>query len=107
LEGGAFDLSVAVGSQDEYLKTASARVGILRAPEAVFQMTDDGLVVAFDDFSDGHITSWKWDFGDGSSSTRQSPGHVYSEGGSYVVTLTVENEAGSDETSRLVRVLAR
>ncbi|MFM7729964.1 MAG: PKD domain-containing protein, partial [Flavobacteriales bacterium] len=36
-------------------------------------------------------TSYHWDFGDGQSSTLPSPQHVYADGGTYVVTLLVEN----------------
>lgn len=36
-----------------------------------------------------------WDFGDGSSSTLPQPVHAYAARGSYLVTLTVRNAAGS------------
>lgn len=35
-----------------------------------------------------NVSSWVWDFGDGSSSTDQNPVHVYTELGSYTVSLT-------------------
>lgn len=34
------------------------------------------------------LSQWNWDFGDGTNSTQQNPGHIYSEG-LYTVTLTV------------------
>lgn len=37
------------------------------------------------------ITSWNWNFGDGQSSTLKNPTHVYQNGGSYSVTLTVSD----------------
>jgi PKD repeat protein/uncharacterized protein YfaP (DUF2135 family) len=37
------------------------------------------------------ITSWLWDFGDGSSSTQQNPTHTYNTNGSYTVALIVNN----------------
>ena len=37
------------------------------------------------------ITSWSWNFGDASSSTLQSPCHVYAAPGSYTVILTISN----------------
>jgi PKD repeat protein len=52
--------------------------------------------VKFTDLSTGSPTSWKWDFGDGTSSAEQNPVHVYQEEGSYDVTLTVTNSYGSD-----------
>ena len=47
-------------------------------------------MVAFTDRSRGEITSWSWDFGDGTSSTEQHPIHQYKEPGEFVVTLDVE-----------------
>lgn len=57
--------------------------------------------VAFTDLSIGKIASWKWEFGDGVTSTEQNPVHEYSQGRDYTVTLTVE---GPDGTSRLAKV---
>jgi PKD repeat protein len=40
----------------------------------------------------GVITSWLWDFGDGTpSSVQQNPQHLYAQAGTYQVTLTVTN----------------
>ncbi len=41
--------------------------------------------------SQSNVTSWYWDFGDGSSSTQQNPIHTYSDTGYYMVCLTVNN----------------
>ncbi|AKB29102.1 cell surface protein [Methanosarcina siciliae T4/M] len=57
---------------------------------------DAPLTVNFTDESTGSPTSWSWDFGDGDTSTEQSPSHTYSKAGNYTVNLTVENNAGSD-----------
>jgi len=68
--------------------------------------------VAFIDESIGNITSWKWDFGDGSTSTERHPVHVYDKpAGIYrgsvntpalytVVTLEVSGPAGTSKTSK-------
>jgi len=49
----------------------------------------------------------RWDFGDGTTSTERSPVHVYSEGGRYLVTLTVTGEDGATQTfTKEVRVHA-
>jgi len=58
-------------------------------------------LVAFTDQSAGEITAWKWDFGDGTTSTDQHPQHAYSRAGDFVVTLEVSGPAG---TSRFQRV---
>jgi PKD repeat protein/opacity protein-like surface antigen len=39
---------------------------------------------------------YMWNFGDGTTGTGANPTHVYSQPGTYNVTLTVRNNAGSD-----------
>jgi hypothetical protein len=56
---------------------------------------------AFKDLSQGKITFWNWDFGDGQSSTEQHPLHQYQAPGKYVVVLSVE---GSEGKSRRAKV---
>lgn len=40
------------------------------------------------------ITNWAWDFGDGNNSTQTNPSHVYSNPGTYTVTLVVTASNG-------------
>jgi len=61
----------------------------------------DRRLVAFKDQSVGRIDSWKWDFGDGASSTEQHPLHQYAKPGNYVVVLDI---AGPDGASRHSKV---
>jgi len=59
------------------------------------------LPVQFTDASfpiSGTITSWLWDFGDGSTSTLQNPGHVYTSARNFSVTLQVKNSNGCIST---------
>jgi PKD repeat protein len=49
------------------------------------------MVIHFQDQSSGQITLWQWSFGDGSTSTAQSPDHTYAAGGTYFVCLTVSS----------------
>jgi len=42
----------------------------------------------------GNVTSWRWDFGDGSSSNLQNPLHFYAAPGFYSVKLTVRTDLG-------------
>ena len=71
-----------------------------------FEVIDmERRLVAFKDASEGEITSWKWDFGDGTTSTEQNPIHRYKatagREGIYTVILYVTGPAG---TSRLAKV---
>ena len=58
------------------------------------------LAVAFTDASAGGPTSWRWDFGDGGTSTERNPVHTYAAEGTYTVTLTVENAHDSDTVTK-------
>lgn len=55
-----------------------------------------GNSVSFTDASTNTPTSWLWDFGDGNNSTAQNPSHTYATAGTFTVTLTATNGAGSD-----------
>ena len=48
----------------------------------------------------GGITTWTWDFGDGTTSNEQNPAHTYQNTGSYTVRLTVVGPKGSDSKTR-------
>jgi PKD repeat protein len=70
------------------------------APVAGFtENTTSGLNplnVQFNDQSTGYITSFYWDFGDGTNSTLQSPTHIYTTPGTYTVTETVTGPGGNN-----------
>jgi PKD repeat protein len=57
---------------------------------------DDPLKVHFTDFSNGNITDWEWNFGDGSISNEQNPVHVFPGPADYMVCLKVENSDTSE-----------
>jgi len=54
--------------------------------------------------SQGDISTFTWDFGDGSRSHEKSPVHRYSSGGKYQVTLKVEGPNGVDSWSMEVTI---
>ncbi len=54
------------------------------------------LSVTFSDLSAGSPENWLWNFGDGGTSAEQNPSHIYSQAGSFTVTLTVSNTLGLD-----------
>jgi len=68
------------------------------APTADFTSSCQDLACAFNDVSideDGSVVGWQWNFGDGSSSSVQSPSRTYAAGGTYTVTLTVTDNGGA------------
>jgi PKD repeat protein len=74
------------------------------APVAAFSAsTTTGvapLALNFINSSTGNVTSYKWTFGDGTTSTAQSPAHTYSAAGTYTVSLTATGPGGSNTQTR-------
>ncbi len=83
----------------------------LRKPveaEWSFQVIDmNRRLVAFEDRSHGEITSWRWDFGDGATSTERHPQHAYAKPGEFVVTLYVEGPKGKARRAKVWDVVLR
>lgn len=82
-------------------------------PVADFTMANpcsDKMRVTFTDNSDfgpipGTPRFWRWDFGDGNTSTQQSPTHVYAATGSYNVRLVVSDGNCESEMTQVVDII--
>ncbi len=75
-------------------------------PVAGFEFREvENLNVLFRDTSQNSPTSWHWDFGDGATSSEQSPRHRYSSTTTFTVTLEVANLAGSSTATKFVEVM--
>ena len=71
------------------------------SPVANFTDSVSGLTVNFTNTSTdtgGTITSYAWNFGDGSTSTSASPSHTYTTAGTYTVSLQVTDSTGATNT---------
>ncbi|MBM3977160.1 MAG: PKD domain-containing protein [Planctomycetes bacterium] len=66
-----------------------------------------GSAIQFSDLSTGGPTAWAWDFdGNGSTdSTVKNPTFVYSNVGTFTVSLTVSNALGSDGETKLDHIV--
>jgi PKD repeat protein len=77
---------------------------LLKTPVAAFSASPTSgyapLKVVFTDKSAGKPTSWKWNFGDGTSLTTKNPTHKYTKAGKYTVTLTVKNIKGNNKITK-------
>ena len=54
------------------------------------------LTVQFTDDSTNSPTAWSWSFGDGITSAVENPSYTYTTAGTYTVTLTATNAAGTN-----------
>ncbi|KAL3919376.1 MAG: hypothetical protein SGILL_003784 [Bacillariaceae sp.] len=70
-----------------------------------------GNVVQFDGSTssdpEGETLIYEWNFGDGDTSTVQSPSHVYNEAGEYRVTLMVIDEANQAQQASVTVVVGQ
>lgn len=73
-----------------------------------FTVVPDTRTVCFRDCSYGNITSWHWDFGDGTTSDEPNPIHTYARDyAHYVVTLEVEGPEGKARQCKVWEVCVR
>ena len=95
---GAYTVSLNASNAYGYNISTPTTVTVLEPPVAVFtaNVTEGNapLAVRFINQSAGNVTAWLWDFGDGTTSTEQSPTHVYTAAGAYTVSLNASNAYG-------------
>ncbi|MEO1263816.1 MAG: PKD domain-containing protein [Bacteroidota bacterium] len=78
-------------------------LGLDNIPVAKFRFEQDTvyyLQVEFTDLSYYEPMEWHWDFGDNTTSQDTSPVHVFPQGGTYEVCLTVSNINGEHNFCR-------
>lgn len=72
-------------------------------PTATFTVDCTDLNCSFDGSassdSDGSISSYEWDFGDGSIASGSTVSHTYATDGTYTVTLTVADDGGDTDSA--------
>ena len=84
---------------------ASVTVTEIGAPTSSFTLTQNNATVSVTDAATGIVDVGTWDFGDGTSSTAQSPApHTYASNGTYTITQIVENSCGSDTSEQTVNI---
>jgi PKD repeat protein len=76
------------------------------APFAFYSIEVNGTSVSFANKSTG-ATSYKWDFGDGSESTEESPTHAYPGKGKYVPTLYATSAGGATAEASTVIYISK
>jgi len=87
------------GSLNQRLNTLEAR---FLAPKASFKAFPrrgtSPLKVKFQNFSEGNVIRYLWDFGDGSQSIEKNPTHTYQSEGEFTVKLSIITDRGAQGT---------
>lgn len=84
---------------------APAEIVTATADKMTVSICDDDPSIAFSTNTRGTAPlAYSWDFGDGNTSTDAAPSHTYENVGSYTVSVTVTNMAGSDSQSMTIEV---
>ncbi|MBL4664991.1 MAG: gliding motility-associated C-terminal domain-containing protein [Nitrospinaceae bacterium] len=95
---GNFNIQLIVTSDSGCTSTANQAIS-LNSLSSSFSVVPGcvGQIVPFTDSSivfNDSIVSWTWDFGDFTTSSSQNAQHTYLTDGQYVVSLTVQTQAG-------------
>jgi PKD repeat protein len=113
---GSYAVELTVTDNDGGLDSSSQQVTVSAAggnapPVAAFSYTCNARNCAFDSSAstdDSGISSYAWNFGDGSVSTKIDPSHVYTTNGNFTVILVVtDGDLVSDSASASFRVKNR
>lgn len=88
------------GQEPEPVPAFDELIACIEMPEPGFSALEE---VQFRSCSQNAVY-WYWSFGDGNASTDEHPTHTYEKGGTYTVTLTVDDGEIEKEISQTVEV---
>lgn len=110
---GTYTVELLVEDDNGETDTVNTQIEVLRQPNAAFTMSKSGITVGesvtFDasgsNDPDGSISTYRWNFDDGSISGGQTVTHIYNSTGTYTVELTVQdNDARTDLVTKQIQV---
>ncbi len=96
----------------DWINDGTALPPVNQPPVADFTFACTDLTCDFDgaassDPEDTTVTTYIWNFGDGTTTNGAAPSHTYAADGSYSVTLTVtDSDGASDSVSQVINVTA-
>ncbi|MFC2136554.1 PKD domain-containing protein [Bacteroidota bacterium] len=80
-------------------------ITVIEIPDYLNMSADDacpGIEIDFYLALEG--TTYSWDFGDGATSAEATPSHAYTNTGTYTVSVTAENECGSNSLTEYIDI---
>lgn len=100
LKAYMFLLSVAIASS---VFSSCKKDDYVPKTDLLYEVEVDGSTATFTVKTEG-VTDYKWDFGDGETSTDAKPSHTYPGKGKYVPTLVASVNGKSTEASTVLRI---
>jgi len=111
-EAGTYTVTLTVRDEARNTDTDTVTITVAETPDETpptavagpDMSAEIGQVLTFDASGSGDnvgIVSYEWDFGDGSTASGVVVQHGYSVNGTYLVTLTVRDEAGNSDSDTL------
>ncbi|GIV40870.1 MAG: hypothetical protein KatS3mg034_0180 [Vicingaceae bacterium] len=95
---GTFPINLQVSTNHGCTATTSGSITVYEVPQASFTTNDICVVNAAQFINTSSYNSgtpnYYWDFGDGNTSSQQSPSHLYANAGTYSVKLKVVGTFG-------------
>jgi PKD repeat protein len=97
LKAGKYQVCLTVvdpdkGATDKICKNVIVGDAICRTT-AHYTYSTENLMISLKDVSTGNVSKRYWNFGDGIISTEINPSHVYTNAGSYLISLSVSDSA--------------
>ncbi|MCA6078109.1 T9SS type A sorting domain-containing protein [Fulvivirga sedimenti] len=96
VNSGSYNIRLEVTGVSGCISSVTRSIDVIDGPAPSFSVSDACIEagIQFNNTSQGAITSYIWDFGDGTTSTAENPLYTYDQPGDYTVRLTTFNSAG-------------
>jgi PKD repeat protein len=110
---GTYKITLLATNSNGCVDSTSQTITLTNKPSAAFTVSSTSQCLTSNSFvfasvSTGNISSYFWNFGDGTNSSASNPTKIYNAQGVYNVTLTVTNANGcTDVATQVVNVTGK